>query len=94
MGKFKVLRRICLLDLNLLGRVFIETTYFDPLYSDRSNRVAFLQRLAKELTKAVMPEDEEREYLATQVIAEYLAHKVDPRIDGMLFASPQTDLRV
>ena len=59
MGKFKLLRAIRLLDLNLLRHVFIETTYFDPLYPDRSNRVAFLQRLSEELTKPVMPEDEE-----------------------------------
>ena len=91
MGKFKLLRAIRLLDLNLLRHVFIETTYFDPLYPDRSNRVAFLQRLSEELTKPVMPEDEEREYLATQVIAEYLAQKLTPRIDGILFGSSQTD---
>ena len=38
-----------------------------------------------------MPEDETREYIATQVIAEYLAHKVKPRTDGIFFLSSQTD---
>ena len=90
-GQFEILRPMRLLDLNLLQEVVIETTYFDPQYADRSNRVAFLKQLTQELTKPVMPEDESREYIATQVIAEYLAHKINPRIDGIFFNSSQTD---
>ena len=90
-GKFQLLKTVRLLDLNLLQDVTIETSYFDPQYADRSNRVAFLKQLGRELTKPVMPEDETREYIATQVIAEYLAHKVQPRIDGIFFRSSQTD---
>ncbi len=90
-GKFQLLKPVRLLDLNLLQEVTIETSYFDPEYADRSNRVAFLKQFGRELTKPVMPEDETREYIATQVIAEYLAHKVQPRIDGIFFRSAQTD---
>ena len=55
-GKFELLKDVYLLDLNLLQDVTIETSYFDPEYADRSNRVAFLKQLGRELTKPVMPE--------------------------------------
>ena len=90
-GQFDLLRPVRLLDVNLLQNVAIETTYFEPAYTDRSNRVAFLTQLALELTKPVVPEDETTEYLSTQLIAEYLAHRVNPRIDGIIFRSSQTD---
>ena len=38
-----------------------------------------------------MPEDEELEYIPTQIVAEYLAQKANPRIDGILYPSSQTD---
>ena len=90
-GKFELLKPVRLLNLTLLQDIFIEKRYFDPEYADRSNRVAFLKQLGQELTKPVMPEDETKEYIATQVIAEYLAHKVKPRTDGIFFLSSQTD---
>ena len=90
-GQFELLKPVRLLDLTLLQDVAIETTYFDPEYGDRSNRVAFLKQLGQELTKPVMPDDETREYIATQVIAEFLAHKMEPQIDGIFFRSAQTD---
>lgn len=90
-GKFQLLKPVRLLDLNLLQDVTIEKSYFDREYADRSNRAAFLKQFGRELTRPVMPEDETREYIATQVIAEYLAHKMQPRIDGIFFRSSQTD---
>ena len=90
-GKFELLKPVRLLNLTLLQDIIIEKRYFDPEYADLSNRVAFLKQLAQELTKPVMPEDETTEYIATQVIAEYLAHKAKTRIDGIFFRSSQTD---
>ena len=37
-----------------------------------------------------MPQDEAFEYLPTQAVAEYLANKVKPRLDGIIFRSSQT----
>lgn len=37
-----------------------------------------------------MPQDEALEYLSTQAVAEFLAHKVDPRLNGIIFHSSQT----
>ena len=90
-AKFELLKTVRLLDLNLLERVFVETSHFDERYSEQYGRYAFLRQLVAEITAPVMPQDEAKEYLATQVIADYLAFKVSPRLDGILFRSSQTD---
>ena len=88
-GKFKLLRAVRVLDMNVLQEAYAEPNYFDPGYVDLSNRIAFLKQLVVELARPVMPGDEAKEYLATQIIAEYLAHKTSPRLDGILFRSSQ-----
>ena len=90
-GKFELLKPVRLLNLSLLQDIIIEKRYFEPNYAERASRVAFIKQLAHELTKPVMPEDEPTEYTATQVIAEYLAHKAQTKLDGIFFRSAQTD---
>ena len=88
-GRFKLLKAVRVLDMNLLQEAYAEPNYFDPSYVDLSNRIAFLKQLVDELARPVMPGDEAKEYLATQIVAEYLAHKTSPRVDGILFRSSQ-----
>lgn len=70
--------------------IYVEGSHFDPDYATREGRAAFLGRLVREIGRPVMPQDEEFEYLATQAVAEYLANKLDPRLDGIIFHSSQT----
>ena len=56
----------------------------------REGRAAFLRRLVREISRPVMPQDEAFEYLPTQAVAEYLAYRVEPRLDGIIFRSSQT----
>ena len=51
---------------------------------------SFFRHLVSEISRPVMPQDEALEYLPTQAVAEFLAHKVDPRLDGIIFHSSQT----
>ena len=37
-----------------------------------------------------MPQDEDFEYLPTQVVSEYLAQRIDPQLDGIVYHSSQT----
>lgn len=89
-GRFQIIRDIRLLDLNILSQIYVEGSYFDPEFKGRKEHAAFLQRLVGELTKPVMPDEETFGYLPTQVVAEYLAEKVKPRLDGIIFNSSQT----
>ena len=89
-GKFDLLRPVRLLDLDALSNVYAEGSYFDPGHPEREGRAQFFRHLASEISRPVMPQDEALEYLTTQAVAEYLAHKVDPGIDGIIFVSSQT----
>ena len=89
-GRFDLLRSVRLLDLEALSNVYAGGSYFDPDYSEREGRTEFFRHLASEISRPVMPQDEALEYLPTQAVAEFLAHKVDPRLDGIIFHSSQT----
>jgi hypothetical protein len=41
------------------------------------------------ITRPVMPDDEASEYLVTQAIADYLATRTDPALDGIIYPSVQ-----
>ena len=90
-AKFEMLRPLRLLDCDSLTKIYVEGSHFDPGYSVRLGRASFLERLVREMSRPVMPTDEAFEYLATQAVAEYLAHKTEPRLDGIIFRSSQTD---
>ncbi len=89
-GRFDLLRSVRLLDLDALSNVYAGGSYFDPDYSEREGRAEFFRHLVSEISRPVMPQDEALEYLTTQAVAEFLAHKVDPRLDGIIFHSSQT----
>lgn len=88
-ARFAVLREIRLLDLKALRSLYIEGSIFDPAYIRRLERAMFLGRLSELMTRPVMPGDEPLEYLITQAIAEYLAARSDPELDGILYPSVQ-----
>lgn len=89
-GRFQITRNIRLLDLNILSQIYVKGSCFDPEFNERLGHAAFLKHLVGELTKPVMPDEETFEYLPTQVTAEYLAEKVNPKLDGIMFNSSQS----
>lgn len=91
-ARFEVVRRLRLLDLTAFGSVRIRGSIFDPGYAVRLERAAFFESIARRMTKVVMPDDEEFEYLATQAVADFLATRSDVEIDGIVYPSAQTRL--
>ena len=89
-AKFELLRPVRLLDFDALAEVYDEGSHFDPEYCVRRGRWAFLRQLVREVSMPVMPQDEAFEYLPTQAVAEYLAQKASPPVDGIVFRSTQT----
>ena len=90
LARFELLRPVRLLDFNALMEIYVDVSHFDPDYEIRYGRATFLRSLVSEICRPVMPKDEAFEYLPTQVVAEFLASKVEPRLDGIIFPSSQT----
>tara|TARA_R100000005_G_scaffold48526_1_gene23254 strand:+ start:4309 stop:5772 length:1464 start_codon:yes stop_codon:yes gene_type:complete len=88
-ARFNILRPLRLLDLTALEHACDTGSIFDPTLKDRLERVAFLQSVGKHMTRAVMPDDQTLDYLATQAIADFLATENEPALDGIVFQSAQ-----
>ncbi|MBY2952031.1 RES domain-containing protein [Rhizobium leguminosarum] len=91
LGRFEIIREIRLLDLDRLTNVYTDISMFDPHFQQVSGRASFFKRLVAEISRPVMPRDEESEYLVTQAVSEFLASSVEPGLDGIIFNSAQTD---
>ena len=88
--KFDLLSPINVLDLEALSNPDSEVSHFDPDYIEKRSRERFLKELVGEMSRPVMPHEEAREYIATQIVSEYLANRVEPRLHGIIFSSAQT----
>lgn len=89
-GEFRLSRMVRVLDFGRFEKADLgsEPSFFDPQHHAKTGRREFLKYLHKEITVPVLP-GAERDYLITQVIAEYLAIHCKPRIDGVIFKSVQ-----
>lgn len=88
-AKFNIIRPLRILDLTALDGVRDGGSIFDPTLKGRLERVSFLHTLGEHMTRAVMPDDEVFDYLATQAVADFLATENEPRLDGIIFGSAQ-----
>lgn len=88
-ARFKIIRPLRMLDLNALTELHEQGSIFDPAYADRLGRMMFLRSLCARISRPVMPDDQDMEYLPTQAIADYLATEAKVPLDGILFPSVQ-----
>jgi hypothetical protein len=88
-GEFEVLRTVKLLDVSALEAVYFQGSVFDPAYAEQRSLARFMGKLSDRITIPVMPDDEPTEYLITQMIADYVARRPVPGLDGILFKSVQ-----
>lgn len=90
-AEFTLLRTVRLLDLSSLKGLAVNGfSRFDPEYLLRYERSSFIQNLSRKLVMPVVPELEETNYLLTQAIADYLSTFEHCELDGILFASAQS----
>lgn len=88
-AKFDVVRSLRLLDLSVLSSITVNGSIFDNYYAALLSRISFLRKLSQRMTRPVMPDDENFEYLPTQAIADFLASEMD--LDGIMFPSAQSN---
>jgi hypothetical protein len=88
-GRFELIRPVRLLDVEALRSIRVRGSLFDKGYTVRLQKAKFLEDLSARIIRAVMPDDEPFEYLATQAVADYLATENDPALDGIIYPSVQ-----
>ncbi len=88
-ARFDLTRPLRLLDLDAMTKIHETGSIFDPSYARRLGRMMFLKSLCQRMARAVMPDDQDFEYLPTQAIADYLATEAKTPLDGILFPSVQ-----
>ncbi len=89
-GRFEIIRPLCILDFDALASAYTPLSMFHQDYQPRSEQSAFLYRAVQEMSGPVLPHEAEIEYLPTQIVAEYLAHRAEPNFDGLIFSSTQS----
>lgn len=89
-GCFKVVHALRLLDLEALEFVADEQgSIFDVGHIHRLKRGKFLRGLGRRISRPVMPDDQPRDYIPTQAVADFLATLASPALDGILYPSVQ-----
>jgi len=88
-ARFKITRKLRLLDLNALDAVVGSESIFDENYKAKAEKANFLFWFGKFITRPIMPDDESFDYLPTQAIADFLATSRKIDIDGIIFRSAQ-----
>ena len=90
-ARFRIARPLKLLDLSLLERAQLKpsSSLFDPATVATAQRLAFLRELAERMAMPVMPENQNHNYLITQVVADYLVMLPGISIDGIIYPSSQ-----
>lgn len=86
---FKIIRNLKLLDVERLQQIRVEGSVFDPAHAAAMRDAVFLDRLAEYASRPVLPSDEAIDYAVTQAIVGYLAERVQPALDGLIFRSVQ-----
>ena len=92
-ARFEIIRPIRLLDLAALGQAHESGSVFDESYAPRLSRMMFLRSLSTRISRPIMPDDQESDYLPTQVIADFLASEGKLALDGILFPSVQMNTK-
>ncbi len=88
-GYFELLENVRLLDLEALSDLLVAGSIFDPEYEEKLAQARFLKGFTSRMTMPVMPNEEASEYLATQMVADFLAQKADTELHGILYRSAQ-----
>jgi RES domain len=88
-AQFEIIRKLRLLDLTALSDVRVTGSLADFGLAGRMEGAVFLRSLSGRITRPVMRDDEPFEYLATQVIVDFLATEALAPIDGIIFPSVQ-----
>ncbi|MBF0285399.1 MAG: RES family NAD+ phosphorylase [Magnetococcales bacterium] len=86
---FNITRKLRLLDVAHLPTTVKRLSPFHPNYVRSHQFLSFIRQFSFEISSPILPKDTHLDYIATQAVAEYLAHHHSPAFDGILYNSSQ-----
>ncbi len=89
-GEFRPIKALKLLDLDALKDIQIDDDIFSDRWKVQSHAYAFFPELVFQLTRPSRRHNQ-HDYLATQIIFEYLSTEFGSQIDGIIYPSIQTN---
>lgn len=89
-GEFRPIRALKLLDLDALKDIQIDDDIFSDRWKMLSHAYTFFPELVFQLTRPSRRHNQ-HDYLATQIIFEYLSTEFVSQIDGIIYPSIQTN---
>lgn len=89
-ASFQLVRPIRVFDLTVLKEAIQGVSWLHPSFDHVTEQWAFLSRFHDEIGRPILQHEEHLEFIPTQVVAEYLAHRFKPSLDGVIYSSPQT----
>jgi hypothetical protein len=89
-GRFQILKAITVLDFTRFDAAHESLSMFAPDFNRLLGHWQFLISLSEEISRPILPHEEELDYLATQAVAEYLSNIHTPKIDAVIYKSAQT----
>lgn len=92
LAAFEIIRPLRLLDIRRLATVELrpDSSLFDSATRSAAQRRDFLRTLSDLISAPVVPELQDRNYLVTQAVADYLAAHRILNIDGIIYPSAQS----
>ena len=91
-GQFRLKRTVNLLDLDSLSDI-VEGSLFRDDFFETSSLARFFRDLVNRMSRPIMPLEEEREYVPTQTVAEFLQYRSVPCVQGVTYRSSQMGRR-
>lgn len=94
LSQFDLLRPLRLLDLTQFSQIttaFQNTSIFDPNYSVLQEKVCFFRSFANKLSRPILPDQTDLDYIPMQALSDYLASNEFLELDGILFPSAQVE---
>jgi RES domain-containing protein len=88
-GQFKLEKSITVLDLTVLDQIDEPQCYSGDDSDNLYGLFHFLRRFSQEISKPILPNNSELEYLATQAFSEYLCNHYKEKIDAIIYPSSQ-----
>lgn len=88
-AEFQIIKDLTLLNITTLKHLYVRDSIFHSDYKRRTRQAHLVRQIYELMSKPVLPNSEEFEYIITQAVADYISNHPNIKIDGILYPSVQ-----